>query len=116
MFGSQGGPTIIALTGTCTDEDTGELMDEYDNQVDCEAAGFRWDDIEVAEPPTSVTTDTWGNKYWEVTFTDDECTQTGEDPDTFACTTPILQANLINPNGALSDEVTITISSTCPAQ
>ena len=52
----------------------------------------------------------------KVTFTNDECTLTSEDPDQYTCTSPIIQANLINPNGAVSDEVNIAITRTCSSQ
>jgi len=126
MFGSQGGPTIEAIVTGCFDDannngsyDIGEdMVYDFDNEGDCEASGdYTWTDGDnIPEPPTIVSTDAFGNKYWTVTYTDAECTQTNSDPDQYTCTSPIIQANLINPNGAVSEEVNLTITSTCPAQ
>ena len=125
MFGSQGGPTIEAIVTGCFDDannngsyDIGEdMVYDFDNEGDCEASDYTWTDGDnIPEPPTIVATDAFGNKYWTVTYTDAECTQTNSDPDQYTCTSPIIQANLINPNGAVSEEVNLTITSTCPAQ
>ena len=75
---------------------------------------FTWGQTFTAEPPsTQVLTDEFGLKYWRITFTDAECIQTSIDPDSYTCSSPSIQANLVNPNGALSEELSITLNSTC---
>ena len=56
-------------------------------------------------------------KYFNVIFTRDECTLTNDDPNNeqWECTSPTIQANLLNPNGALSNEtITIELNNTIP--
>ena len=73
-----------------------------------------WGQAFFPEPPsTQVFTDEFGLKYWKITVSENECIQTGADPDQYTCSTPSIQANLVNPNGALSEELNITINSTC---
>ena len=86
------------------------------NQTECDAISvFTWGPGPmIPEPPsTNVLTDQYGLKYWQVTFNSDECTLTAQDPDSYTCTSPTVEANLVNPNGASSEEVSITINSTC---
>ena len=127
IFGSQGGPTIEAYEYVCYWDnapfngqyDQGEeQFDEDGNPIDqdsCNAVPvFTWGQTFTAEPPsTQVLTDEFGLKYWRVTFTDAECIQTSIDPDSYTCSSPSIQANLVNPNGALSEELSITLNSTC---
>ena len=127
IFGSQGGPTIEAYEYVCYWDnapfngqyDQGEeQFDEDGNPIDedgCNAVPvFTWGQAFTAEPPsTQVLTDEFGLKYWRVTFTDAECIQTSIDPDSYTCSSPSIQANLVNPNGALSEELSITLNSTC---
>ena len=66
------------------------------------------------EPPSNeVLTDEDGNKYFRITFNHNECTLTGTNPNQYTCTSPTIFANLVNPNGAQSDEVSVTLLSTC---
>ena len=53
------------------------------------------------------------DKYFNVTFNGAECIQTSEDPEQWTCSSPIIQANLLNPNGAISEQINITINNTC---
>ena len=126
LFGSQGGPTIEAYEYVCYwdinnngEVDGGEEQTDEDGnpleQDSCDAVPvFTWGQVFYPEPPsTQVLTDEFGLKYWRVTFSDAECIQTAIDPDAYTCSSPSIQANLVNPNGALSEELNITLNSTC---
>ena len=60
-----------------------------------------------------IQTDADGYKFFKITFTGDECVQTSEDPEQWSCSSPILVANLLNANGATSEQLQITINNTC---
>lgn len=126
--GSQGGPTVEAILNVCfndtngnglldgaeqpfTNPDTGEPL----SQEECDfIPTLTWGQAFVLEPPSNVVlTDEEGNKYFRVTFNHNECTLTASDPEQYTCTSPTMFANLVNPNGAQSDEVSVTILSTC---
>ena len=62
---------------------------------------------------TAIQTDSQGLKYFKVTFSIGECIMTASNPETWACSSPIIQANLLNPNGAQSEQINITINNTC---
>jgi len=124
--GSQGGPTVEAIQYLCYfdvngngEYDDGEgQVDEDDNplsQEQCDASALLdWGPAYFVEPPSDqVLTDNDGNKYWRVTFNHNECTETQADPLQYSCTSPTMYANLVNPNGATSEEVSVTILSTC---
>tara|TARA_Y100000590_G_scaffold456364_1_gene606826 strand:- start:152 stop:1471 length:1320 start_codon:yes stop_codon:yes gene_type:complete len=126
IFGSQGGPGIEAYEYVCYwDSNFNGQIDGGEEQVDengdpldqeaCDAIpAFTWGQAFYPEPPsTQVLTDEFGLKYWQITFTDAECIQTAIDPDSYTCSSPSIQANLVNPNGALSEELNITLNSTC---
>ena len=126
IFGSQGAPTIEAYEYLCYWDTNGngqydqgeEQTDEDGNPLDEDACDLSpmltWGQAFFPEPPsTQVFTDEFGLKYWKITFSENECIQTGADPDQYTCSTPSIQANLVNPNGALSEELNITINSTC---
>ena len=50
-----------------------------------------------------------------VTFDGDECILTSEEPnEQWECSSPIIQANLLNPNGATSETITIQLNNTIP--
>ncbi|MAV64175.1 MAG: hypothetical protein CMG00_03170 [Candidatus Marinimicrobia bacterium] len=112
ITGSQGGPTIEA--GGCSDN-------QIVNQAECEAEGETWGYQQwVNELPTygqiAVQTDADGLKYFKITFTGDECVRTAVNPEQWNCTSPSIQANLLNPNGATSQQVSITINNTVTTQ
>ena len=93
--------------------DDGEEQDLTEEECD-NVPTFTWGQVYSIEPPsTTILTDEFGLKYWRVTFTDNECIQTGQEPTQYTCSTPSIQANLVNPNGALSEELNITLNSTC---
>ena len=95
--------------------DDGTDIDLGLNEEECgEVNNAIWGQSFFPEPPsTTVLTDQFGLKYWRVTFSSNECVQTGANPTQYTCSTPSIQANLVNPNGALSEELNITINSTC---
>ena len=107
--------------------DTNPANGEYDDgeeqlvdglpltQEQCDAVpALTWGPAYFIEPPSDqVLTDNDGNKYWRVTFNHNECTETQADPLQYSCTSPTMYANLVNPNGATSEEVSVTILSTC---
>ena len=122
--GSQGGP--IREGGGCYDEEGGDPLNDpdtglpYIGQVICEAAGGVWgygnwiDELAVYGA-TSIQTDADGLKYFNVTFNGDECILTSEAPnEQWECSSPIIQANLLNPNGATSETITIQLNNTIP--
>ena len=125
--GSQGAPTVEAILNLCYfdingngeyddgeeqfDTDTGEPL----TQEQCDATTvLTWGQAFILEPPSNqVLTDEDGNKYFRITFNHNECTLTASDPEQYTCTSPTIFANLVNPNGAQSDEVSVTLLSTC---
>ena len=124
--GTQGGPTIEAIQYLCyfdSNPENGEYDDGEEQTLDgvpltqeqCDVVpAFTWGPAYFIEPPSDqVLTDNDGNKYWRVTFNHNECTETQADPLQYSCTSPTMLANLVNPNGATSEEVSVTILSTC---
>ena len=125
--GSQGAPTVEAILNLCyfdingngeyddgeeqVDSETGEPL----TQEQCDATTvLTWGQAFILEPPSNqVLTDEDGNKYFRITFNHNECTLTASDPEQYTCTSPTIFANLVNPNGAQSDEVSVTLLSTC---
>lgn len=115
IFDSQGGPTREGGGCTVNDPETGS---PFVNQQNCIAAGGEWGYgnwiDELSEyGSTAIQTDEDGLKYFNVTFSGDECIQTSQNPEQWTCTSPIIQANLLNPNGATSEQINITIDNTC---
>ena len=53
--------------------------------------------------------------FGQFRFDGDECIMTSDDGtnEQWTCSNPIIQANLLNPNGAISEQVKITINNTC---
>ncbi len=122
LLGTQGGPSIEAIEYLCFMDmngngsyDDGTDIDLELNEEECgEVNNAIWGQSFFPEPPsTTVLTDQFGLKYWRITFSSNECVQTGANPTQYTCSTPSIQANLVNPNGALSEELNITINSTC---
>ncbi|MAX09998.1 MAG: hypothetical protein CMG13_03935 [Candidatus Marinimicrobia bacterium] len=135
--GSQGGP--IRQGGGCATDANGDgeadldgggnitpLIDPdtglpYIGQQICEDAGGVWglgnwiDEFDVYGA-TALQTDRDGLKYFSVTFNGDECILTNDDPNNeqWECTSPTIQANLLNPNGATSEAITIELNNTIP--
>ena len=115
IFDSQGGPTREG--GGCTENDP-ETGVPFTTQQDCLDAGGEWgygnwiDELAVYGG-TAIATDEDGLKYFNVTFTIDECIQTSDDPEQWTCSSPIIQANLLNPNGGTSEQINITLNNTC---
>ena len=86
MFGSQGGPVVEAYYG-----------DEL-----------------IFEPPSNqVLTDSDGYKKWRVTYNTNECVLTSVDPIQYTCSTPSIQAHLVNLNSVQSEYLDVTILNTC---
>ena len=124
--GSQGGPTVEAILNLCywdingnAEYDDGEEQTNEDGSLlteeQCDATPIlTWGQAFIPEPPSdAVLTDNDGNKYWKITFNHNECTLTQADPEQYTCTSPTMFANLVNPNGAQSEEVSVTLLSTC---
>ena len=127
IFDSQGGP--IREGGGCYSDLNGDGAGEaplddpetglpYVSQQDCLDAGGvwgygNWIDELGTYGATAIQTDADGLKYFNVTFSGAECIQTSEDPEQWTCSSPIIQANLLNPNGATSEQINITINNTC---
>ena len=121
IFDTQGGP--LPEGGGCYDTAGDPLIDPetglpYVNQGDCEDAtgvwGYgSWIDEMATYGGTQIQTDSQGLKYFKVTFNIGECVQTNDNPEQWTCTSPIIQANLLNPNGAVSEQLSITINNTC---
>ena len=121
IFDSQGGP--LTEGGGCYDAGGAPLIDPdtgvpYVNQGDCEEAGGTWGygswiDEMTTYGGTQIQTDSQGLKYFKVTFNINECIMTASNPEQWTCSTPIIQANLLNPNGAVSEQINITINNTC---
>ena len=115
IFDSQGGPTREG--GGCTENDP-ETGLPYVNQQNCLDAGGEWgygnwiDELAIYGG-TAIQTDEDGLKYFNVTFSIDECIQTSQDPEQWTCSSPIIQANLLNPNGGTSEQINITLNNTC---
>ena len=115
IFDSQGGPTREG--GGCTEDDP-ETGLPFTAQQDCLDAGGEWgygiwiDELAVYGG-TAIATDEDGLKYFNVTFSIDECIQTSDDPEQWTCSSPIIQSNLLNPNGATSEQINITLNNTC---
>ena len=115
IFDSQGGP--IREGGGCNlnDPDTGL---PFVNQQNCIDAGGQWgygnwiNELNTYGS-TAIQTDEDGLKYFNVTFSIDECIQTSNNPEQWQCSSPIIQANLLNPNGATSEQINITLNNTC---
>jgi hypothetical protein len=117
IVGSQGGP--IREGGGCTEDDPDTGL-PYVNQQNCLDAGGDWgygfwiDELDVYGA-TAIQTDEDGLKYFNVTFDGDECVMTSEAPsEQWECSSPVIQANLLNPNGATSETITIQLSNTIP--
>ena len=72
-----------------------------------------WIDEIATYGNVQIQTDADGYKFFRVTFTGDECVQTSEDPEQWSCSSPIIVANLLNANGATSEQLQITINNTC---
>ena len=115
IFDSQGGPNREG--GGCTENDP-ETGLPFVNQQSCTEAGGEWgysnwiNELDTYGS-TAIQTDEDGLKYFNVTFSIDECVQTSNNPEQWQCSSPIIQANLLNPNGATSEQVNVTLNNTC---
>ena len=123
IFDSQGNPAREG--GGCMDEEGNEIIDPltalpYINQQECLGSqddatwGYgNWIDELDTYGNIQIQTDGDGYKFFRVVFTGDECVQTSEDPEQWSCSSPIVVANLLNANGAQSEQLQITINNTC---
>lgn len=123
IFDSQGNPTREG--GGCYDANGNPLIDDatglpFINQQECLDAddgavwGYgSWIDEIATYGNVQIQTDADGYKFFRITFTGDECVQTSNDPEQWSCSSPILVANLLNANGATSEQLQITINNTC---
>ena len=117
--GSQGGP--VREAGGCFDAGGNVLLD-FTTQETCldedetNTWGLgNWIDELTEYGAITLGTDQDGLKYFNVTFNGDECVMTSEDPnEQWECSSPIIQANLLNPNGATSETITIQLNNTIP--
>ena len=117
--GSQGSP--IREGGGCYDAGGTDLL-EFTTQATClendetNTWGLdNWIDELAEYGAIQLGTDEDGLKYFRVTFDGDECVMTSEAPnEQWECSSPIIQANLLNPNGATSETITIQLNNTIP--
>ena len=109
VFDSQGGPLREGLG--CTDNAIVNQQECVDAGEDWGTDGDAWIDEFAQYGDIQIQTDEEGYKYFRITFTGDDCLQTSTEQ--WSCSSPVLIANLLNANGAQSEQLQITINNTC---